>query len=78
MVTLSGEVAQDYQRRAATDSVRALMGVRGVTNQMTLPSGISSATVRADIEASGRDQARHAACGTAGVHSVKDRLTTRF
>jgi osmotically-inducible protein OsmY len=108
IVTLSGEVARDYQRRAATDSVRTLMGVRGVTNQMTLPSATPSDTVKTDIEAalrrrvpedakyisvdvnggdvtltgtvhcwSERDEARHSAWGTAGVHSVKDRLTIR-
>jgi osmotically-inducible protein OsmY len=40
-ITLSGEVARDFQRRAATDSVRTLMGVKGVANQMTLASGRS-------------------------------------
>ncbi|MGD0502667.1 MAG: BON domain-containing protein [Steroidobacteraceae bacterium] len=109
MITLSGEVARDYQRRAATDSVRTLMGVKGVSNQMTLPSGTSSDTIKTDIEAalqrrvpddakhisvevnggdvtltgtvhcwSGRDQVRHSVWGTAGVRSVKDRLTMRF
>ena len=51
MITLSGEVSRDYQRRAATDSVRTLMGVKGVTNQMTLPLGIPSGNVKANIEA---------------------------
>jgi osmotically-inducible protein OsmY len=51
MITLSGEVSRDYQRRAASDSVRTLMGVKGVTNQMTLASGVSSDTVKRDIEA---------------------------
>jgi osmotically-inducible protein OsmY len=50
-ITLSGEVSRDYQRRAATDSVRTLMGVKGVTNQMTLPLGIPAGNVKADIEA---------------------------
>jgi osmotically-inducible protein OsmY len=51
MITLSGEVARDYQRRAATESVRTLMGVKGVTNQLTLPAGAASDTVKTDIEA---------------------------
>jgi osmotically-inducible protein OsmY len=50
-ITLSGEVSRDYLRRAATDSVRTLMGVKGVTNQMTLPLGIPAGNVKADIEA---------------------------
>ena len=44
-------MSRDYQRRAATDSVRTLMGVKGGTNQMSLPSGIPLDTVKSDIEA---------------------------
>ncbi len=50
-ITLSGEVSRDYQRRAATESVRTLMGVKGVTNQMTLPLSMPSDNVKTDIEA---------------------------
>ena len=50
-ITLSGEVSRDYQRRAATESVRTLMGVKGVTNQMTLPLGMPSDNVKTDTEA---------------------------
>jgi osmotically-inducible protein OsmY len=46
MITLSGELARDHQRRAAIDSVRTLMGVKGVTNQMTLRAGIPSDDAR--------------------------------
>jgi osmotically-inducible protein OsmY len=70
MITLSGEVSRDYQRRAATDSVRALMGVKGVTNQMTLPVGIPSGNVKADIEAALQrrvpDDAKHIAVDVNG------------
>jgi osmotically-inducible protein OsmY len=63
MITLSGEVPRDYQRRAATESVRTLMGVRGVTNRMTLPPGAASDSVQTDIEAALRrcvpEDARH-------------------
>ncbi len=50
-VTLSGEVAWDYQRKAALDAVRCLMGVRNITNLIVV-SGIkvSAAEVRAKIE----------------------------
>jgi osmotically-inducible protein OsmY len=90
MITLSGEVSRDYQRRAATDSVRILMGVRGVTNQITLaPSGRSD-TLKTDIEAALRrrvpDDAKHIVVGvqpggnitlTGTVHSWSDRDLAR-
>jgi osmotically-inducible protein OsmY len=70
MITLSGQVSRDYQRRAATDSVRTLMGVKGVTNQMTLPPGIPSDTVKSDIEAALQrrvpDDARHISVEVSG------------
>jgi osmotically-inducible protein OsmY len=41
-ITLSGEVESDYQRRAASDAVRHLIGVTGVSEQITIkPKGIS-------------------------------------
>jgi osmotically-inducible protein OsmY len=43
-VTLSGQVTHAYQRRAAEESVRYLMGVRGVSNLITIrPHSISEA-----------------------------------
>ena len=50
-VTLSGKVAWNYQRKAAHDAVRYLMGVKNVTNQITV-SGVkaSAVEVRAKIE----------------------------
>lgn len=53
-VTLSGDVDWQYQRQAATDSVRHLMGVTGVSDQISIkPSGnsVMAKTVKADIEA---------------------------
>lgn len=44
-VTLSGEVPWDYQRVAAEKSVRALTGVMGVTNAITLTSRPATAHV---------------------------------
>jgi osmotically-inducible protein OsmY len=58
-VTLEGEVALQFQRAAAENSVRRLRGVRGVTNQIRLqiaPS-VQPAEVKNRIEASLRRSA---------------------
>jgi osmotically-inducible protein OsmY len=50
-VTLTGSVEWQYQRHAAVDAVRPLLGVRGVTDQMALKPQASTTAVKADIEA---------------------------
>lgn len=50
-ITLSGEVSWEYQRKAAASAVHGLMGVTGVSNQITLKQLDSSSTVKLDIEA---------------------------
>ncbi|WP_349304725.1 BON domain-containing protein [Cupriavidus sp. 2SB] len=50
MVTLSGEVDWDYQRRAAADAVRLLNGVRGIVNQIVLRPRTSAPDVQRRIE----------------------------
>ena len=50
-VTLTGEIDYEYQRKLASSSVRHLMGVTGVSNQVTIKSKLTSSTVKADIEA---------------------------
>ena len=50
-LTLSGDVAWQYQRQDAADSVRHLVGVTGVSNQIAIKPSASSAVVKADIEA---------------------------
>lgn len=53
-VTLSGDVDWQYQRQAATDSVRTLMGVTGVSDQISIKPSLFSVTataVKSDIEA---------------------------
>ncbi len=53
-VTLSGSVAWQFQRQAATDSVRHLMGVIGVSNQITIAppaTEVMATKVKSDIEA---------------------------
>ncbi len=50
-ITLSGEVDWDYQRRAAISAIRHLLGVRGVTGNITVKAKVSASVVKADIEA---------------------------
>lgn len=50
-VTLSGEVDWEYQRQAAKDAIRSLMGVTGVSNDIKITTKVSSALVKSDIEA---------------------------
>jgi osmotically-inducible protein OsmY len=50
-VTLSGEVDWEYQRQAAAGGVRYLMGVTGVSDQITVKPKVSLSAVKSDIEA---------------------------
>ena len=50
-VTLSGEVAWEFQREAAISAVRFLMGVKGVNDQLVIKPQLSAPVVKADIEA---------------------------
>lgn len=50
-VTITGMVDYEYQRQLASSSVRHLMGVTGVSNQITIKSKLTSGTVKSDIEA---------------------------
>lgn len=49
-VTLSGEVDWGYQLRAAEHCVQPLTGVRGVTNQITVPAAVDGQLIRKQIE----------------------------
>jgi len=49
-VTLSGTADWDYQRAAATDAVRYLSGVKGVSNVITLKPRVQTAAVQDAIE----------------------------
>ena len=49
-VTLKGHVNWDFQQRAATDSVRFLAGVKGVTNSITLKPTAKPSAVKDAIE----------------------------
>lgn len=50
-ITLSGELDWDYQRQAAAATVRHLMGVRGVSDQIAIKPQASSGAVKSGIEA---------------------------
>ena len=51
-ITLSGDVEWNYQREAAHDAVRHLLGVKGVTNHMHVKSPtVLTGEVRSKIEA---------------------------
>jgi osmotically-inducible protein OsmY len=50
-VTLSGNVDWQYQREAAKDSVRYLLGVAGVSDQIAIKPSVSTTAVKSDIEA---------------------------
>jgi osmotically-inducible protein OsmY len=50
-VTLSGDVDWYYQKHAAEMDVRKLLGVMGVSNQITIKPGVQASDVRTKIEA---------------------------
>ena len=49
-VTLSGNVDWQYQRVAAADGVRFLVGVTGVSDQIAIKPSLSVSAVKSDIE----------------------------
>jgi osmotically-inducible protein OsmY len=50
-LTLSGDVEWQYQRQDAANSVRNLLGVIGVSNQIAIKPPLSASVVKSDIEA---------------------------
>lgn len=50
-VTLSGDVDWQFQKQIAADSVRHLLGVSGVSNQISIKPSVSAKAVKTDIEA---------------------------
>jgi osmotically-inducible protein OsmY len=49
-ITLTGEVEYEYQRKSAHNSVRFLIGVRGVTNSITIKPHVNALNIRDSIE----------------------------
>jgi osmotically-inducible protein OsmY len=58
-VTLSGEVAWAYQRAAAVEAVRYLMGVTGVSDQIVVKPRVGPGAIKDEIEASLQRRAHH-------------------
>ena len=58
LVTLPGEVDWRYERELATDSVRHLVGVRGVNDDIVIKPKVSVIAVKSDIEAALERRAR--------------------
>ena len=50
-ITLSGEVDWEFQRQVATATVRHLLGVTGVSDQISLKPATSQGLIKLDIEA---------------------------
>lgn len=50
-VTLTGEVHWHYQHDAAANAVRTLLGVTGVTNQITIKPVVNAGNIKSDITA---------------------------
>lgn len=50
-VTLKGETEWSYQRDAAKNAVRYLMGVTGVSDQIVIKSKMTAGSIKSDIEA---------------------------
>lgn len=48
-LTLEGEVEWEYQRRAAYNAVRELIGVKGVTNKITIKPKVSPVEIKRKI-----------------------------
>ena len=68
-VTLEGQVEWQYQREAADRSVRHLLGVRGVSNQITLAAKVTPADLKHRIEGALRRSAE--------VEAAKIRVATQ-
>lgn len=75
-VTLEGEVAWHYQKRAAEDAIRNLRGIRGVTNRVTIKPNVHIADVKNKIEAALRRSAELDAKNIV-VEAIEGNITLR-
>jgi osmotically-inducible protein OsmY len=70
-VTLSGQVAWQYQKKAAEDAVRRLTGVSGVSNNISIKPSVLAADVKQKIDSA---LTRHAEVEAAAIQvTVIDR-----
>ncbi|MCX6126409.1 MAG: BON domain-containing protein, partial [Proteobacteria bacterium] len=49
-ITLRGEVEWDYQRNAAREAVYMLLGVKGVSNDISIKSSVNAGDIKTRIE----------------------------
>ncbi len=68
-LTLSGTVEWQFQRQDAADSVRYLLGVTGVSNQIAVQPALAAKDVKSDIEAA---LARRATADAQAIHVAVD------
>jgi osmotically-inducible protein OsmY len=54
-VTLTGEMAWNFQREAADRTVRKLMGVTGITNRIAIAPHVTTMTKNEQIEVDGAE-----------------------
>jgi len=71
-VMLSGQVSWGYQRTAAENAVRNLIGVKGVGNQITVMSNVKATDVKQKIEDAFK---RHAVLDAKDIEVNVDRAT---
>ena len=75
-ITLTGEVEWQYQRQAAAAAIRYLMGVSGVSDQITIKTKVSAPVVKSDIEAALKRRAQQEAHEiSVSVHGTDVTLT---
>lgn len=89
-ITLTGQADWEYERTAARDCVRRLMGTVGVTNQISLKSNTQSTDVKTRIEEALKRSAKNEAGKisvsvsgdqvtlTGNVHSISESEDARF
>jgi len=88
-ITLTGEVDWEYQRQAASNSIRGLIGVTGVSDQIVIKPKATVLPIKSDIEAALKrrihSDAKHISVGVKGadvtlngtVHSWSERDSAR-
>jgi osmotically-inducible protein OsmY len=75
-ITLTGDVEWDYQRRSAVWTVKNLIGVKGVSDQIKIKPALTSTEIKADIEEALKRRANGDAKGiTVGVNGDKVTLS---
>lgn len=75
-VTLEGEVEWQFQRREAENAITNLVGVRGLSNNITVKPGVTAGDVREKIEAALKRSAEVDA-GKIAVETTEGRVTLR-